>query len=382
MLVGQGALEAGDEVVAVAERLGAGVAKAMLGRAAIPDDLPNVTGAIGLLGTRASYELMRRCDTLLMVGSNFPYAEFLPKEGQARGVQIDIDARRIGMRYPMDVHLIGDAKETLTALLPLLEGKPSTHWRSEIENWVVDWWKVVERWAYEPAEPLNPQRVVWELSARLPDRAIITGDAGSAATLLARDLRLRPGMMASLSGTLATMGSAVPYAIAAKFAHPDRAVFALAGDGAMQMNGMNELLTIAKYWGRWKNPQLVVLVLNNRDLNMVTWEQRALEGDPKFPTSQEIPDFPYAQFAELIGLRGIRVADPDHVGTAWDEALSADRPVILEAIVDPDVPLLPPHVSFEQGKHFAHAILGNDPNGGRAIRLSLRHMFDAIAPRR
>jgi pyruvate dehydrogenase (quinone) len=382
MLVGQGALDATDEVIDVAELLGAGVAKALLGRAAVPDDLPYVTGAIGLLGTRASHHLMSNCDTLLMVGSNFPYAEFLPKEGQARGVQIDIDARRIGTRYPMDAHLIGNAKETLRALLPLLDRKPADAWRVDVERWVAHWWDVVERQAHEPAEPLNAQLVVWELGSRLPDDAILTGDAGSAAVLLARDVKLRRGMMASLSGTLATMGSAVPYAIAAKFAHPERPVIALVGDGAMQMNGLNELLTIAKYWRRWRDPRLVVVVLNNRDLNMVTWEQRALQGDPKFPASQEIPDFPYARFAELVGLRGVRVDGPTYVGKAWDDALSAGSPAVLEAVVDPEVPLLPPHISYTQGKHFAEALLGGDPNGGRAIRQSLRHMLDTIVPRR
>ncbi|HWB22481.1 MAG TPA: thiamine pyrophosphate-requiring protein [Gaiellaceae bacterium] len=381
MLVGQGALGARGEVIEVAERLNPGVAKAMLGRAAVPDDLPYVTGAIGLLGTRASYELMNHCDTLLMVGSNFPYSEFLPKEGQARGVQIDIDARRLGMRYPMESHLTGDAKETLAALLPLLEQKPASGWREEIEGWVTEWWDVMERRANEPADPLNPQLVVWELSKRLPDRAIITGDAGSSATWLARDLRLRDGMMASLSGTLASMGSGVPYAIAAKFAHPDRPVFALVGDGAMQMNGLNELLTIAKYWRRWSNPKLVIVVFNNRDLNMVTWEQRALQGDPKFEDSQEIPDFPYARFAELAGLHGVRVDDPAAIGGAWDEALSATRPVVLEAIVDPEVPLLPPHISAEQGKNFGKAIL-HDPDRGHALRQSVRHVLDSITPGR
>lgn len=381
MLVGQGALEASAEVIEVAERLRAGVAKAMLGRAAVPDDLPYVTGAIGLLGTRASYELMNNCDTLLMVGSNFPYSEFLPKEGQARGVQIDIDARRLGIRYPMESHLTGDAKETLTALLPLLDPKPASDWRAQVETWVTDWWEVVERRANEPADPLNPQLVVWELSKRLPDSSIITGDAGSSATWLARNLRLRKGMKASLSGTLATMGSGVPYAIAAKFAHPERPVFALVGDGAMQMNGLNELLTIAKYWERWSNPQLVIVVFNNRDLNMVTWEQRALQGDPKFSDSQEIPDFPYAHFADLIGLQGVRVDDPADVGLAWDEALRAGRPTVLEAVVDPEVPLLPPHISYEQGKNFAKAML-HDPDAGHAIRQSVRHMLDTFVPGR
>ncbi len=382
MLVGQGALGAGDEVVAVADRLGAGVAKALLGRAVLPDDLPFVTGSIGLLGTRPSYELMNGCDTLLMVGSSFPYSEFLPEEGQAHGIQIDIDARLIGIRYPMDVHLVGDARETLRALLPLLPEKEDRSWRKQIEESVADWWEVMEKRAHEEADPVNPQLLFWELSSRLPDECILTADSGSAANWFARDLKLRKGMMASLSGTLATMGPGVPYAVAAKFAHPDRPAIALVGDGAMQMNGMNELITVAKYWQRWSDPRLVVLVLNNRDLNQVTWEQRALQGDPMYPVTQQIPDFPYARFAELIGLRGVRVDEPERVGAAWDEVLAADRPAVLEAVVDPEVPPLPPHISFEQAKHFAEATLAGDPHRSRMIRQSFRQMVDALLPRR
>ena len=381
MLVGQGALGAGGEVVETAERLGAGVAKALLGRAVVPDDLPYVTGSIGLLGTRASYELMTGCDTLLMVGSSFPYSEFLPEEGAARGVQIDLDARMIGIRYPMEVQLVGDARETLRALLPLLEPKEDRSWQERVMAEVTDWWELMERRALEDADPINPQRVFWELSPRLPDGCILTSDSGSSANWFARDLRLRAGMMASLSGTLATMGPGVPYAIAAKFAHPDRPVIALVGDGAMQMNGLNELITIAKYRSRWTDQRLVVMVLNNRDLNQVTWEQRALQGDPMYPATQQIPDFPYARYAELIGLRGIRVDDPAQVGEAWDEALSAGIPVVLEAIVDPDVPPLPPFITFEQAKHFAQAAIG-DPRRGQIVRQSLRQMLDTLVPHR
>jgi pyruvate dehydrogenase (quinone) len=380
MLVGQGALGAADDVIETAETLGAGVAKALLGRAVLPDDLPFVTGSIGLLGTRPSYELMTGCDTLLMVGSSFPYSEFLPEEGKARGVQIDIDGRMIGIRYPMDVQLVGDSRETLRALLPRLKRKEDRSWREQIEKQVADWWQVIERRAREDADPVNPQWIFWELSSRLPDGVILTSDSGSAANWFARDLRLRRGMEASLSGTLATMGPGVPYAIAAKFAHPDRPVIALVGDGAMQMNGINELITVAKYWQRWSDPRLVVLVLNNRDLNQVTWEQRALEGDPKYRASQEIPDFPYARYAELIGLRGVRVDAPEKVGAAWDDALSADRPAVLEAVVDPEIPPLPPHITFEQAKHFAQAAVA-DPERGQMVRRSFRQMVDALLPR-
>jgi pyruvate dehydrogenase (quinone) len=382
ILAGAGALHAGREVVEVAETLAAGVAKALLGKAAVPDDLPFVTGSIGLLGTKPSWNLMMDCDTLLMVGSSFPYSEFLPKEGQARGVQIDIDGRMLGIRYPMELNLVGDSAATLRALLPLLERKTDRSWREQIEKDVADWWGVLERRAMQDAHPINPQRVFWELSSRLPDRAILSSDSGSAANWYARDLKLREGMLASLSGNLATMGPGVPYAIAAKFAHPDRPVIALVGDGAMQMNGINELITIAKYWKEWSDPRLVVLVLNNRDLNQVTWEQRAMEGDPKFEASQDLPDFPYAEYARMVGLGGVRVDDPDALGAAWDDALTADRPFVLEAVTDPDVPPLPPHITLKQAKAMTFALAKGDPDFGDIVRQTLKDKVSEYLPTR
>jgi pyruvate dehydrogenase (quinone) len=382
MLVGQGALHASDEVAAIAEVLGAGVAKALLGKAVLPDDLPYVTGSIGLLGTKPSWELMQGCDTLLMVGSSFPYSEFLPEEGEARGVQIDIDGRMLGIRYPMEVNLIGDSAETLRALLPRLQHKQNRDWREQIERNVAEWWRLMEERARLLADPINPQLVFAELSNRLPDGAIVAADSGSAANWFARDIKLRAGMMASLSGTLATMGPGVPYAIGAKFAHPDRPVFALVGDGAMQMNGINELITIAKYRHRWADQRLIVMVLNNRDLNQVTWEQRAMSGDPKFEGSQDLPDFPYARYAELLGLKGIRVATPGEIGPGWDEALAADSPVVLEAVTDPQVPPLPPHITLEQAKALSAALVGGDPNAGRIVRQSFKQKMQEFLPGR
>jgi pyruvate dehydrogenase (quinone) len=382
MLVGQGALNAAAEVTAVADALGAGVAKALLGKAVLPDDLPWVTGAIGLLGTKPSWDLMRDCDTLLMVGTSFPYSEFLPEEGQARGVQIDIDGRMLGLRYPTEVNLVGDAAPTLRGLLPHLRRKEDRSWREEIEAGVTEWWKVLDARAHNDADPVNPQRVFWELSGRLPDRCILAADSGSAANWFARDLKIRPGMMASLSGTLASMGAGVPYAIGAKFAHPDRPVIALVGDGAMQMNGINELITIAKYWEQWSDPRLIVLVLNNRDLNQVTWEQRVMEGDPKVEASQDLPDFPYARYAELVGLTGIRVDDPDDVGAAWDAALAARRPCVLEAVTDPEVPPLPPHITVQQAKAMSSALAHGDAHAGRIIRQTLRDKVEEFLPGR
>jgi pyruvate dehydrogenase (quinone) len=381
MLIGAGALGAAEEVLETAEVLGAGIAKALLGKAAVPDTLPYVTGAIGLLGTKPSWELMTECDTLLMVGSSFPYSEFLPKEGKARGVQIDLDARMLGLRYPMEVNLVGDTRETLRALLPYLEPKQDRSWREQIEKSVAEWWDVLEARAMVEADPLNPQRVFWELSPRLPDNCILTADSGSTAFWFARDLKIREGMLASLSGNLATMCPGVPYAVAAKFAFPERAVIALVGDGAMQMLGLNDLITISKYWQQWSDPRLIVLVLNNGDLNMVTWEMRVMAGNPEYEASQSVPPFPYARYAELLGLKGIRVDAPEAVGSAWDEALAAKQPVVLEAVTDPDVPPLPPHISLEQAKRYTSALLKGDPDEAGIIRQTFRELVGTLRGR-
>jgi pyruvate dehydrogenase (quinone) len=380
ILVGAGALEATDEVIAVADRLGAGAAKALLGKAVLADDLPWVTGSIGLLGTEPSYRMMSECDTLLMIGSGFPYSEFLPEEGQARGVQIDLAPDMLSLRYPMEVNLEGDAAETLRALLPLLKAKEDNAWRDGIARNVAKWWRVLEERAMQPAAPVNPQRVAWELSPRLPEHVILTSDSGSCANWYARDLKIRSGMMASLSGGLASMGAAVPYAIAAKFAHPDRPVIALVGDGAMQMNNMAELITVAKYWREWANPRWIVCVFNNEDLNQVTWEQRVMEGDPKFDASQDIPNVPYHRFAELIGLQGIYVDRAADVGPAWEQALAAERPVVLEVKTDPEVPPLPPHITFQQAMNYSQMLLKGDPRESSVIKGTARQVLSAILP--
>jgi pyruvate dehydrogenase (quinone) len=381
MLVGAGALEATDQVIATADALGAGIAKALLGKAAVPDDVPNVTGSIGLLGTRPSWEMMNDCDTLLVVGSSFPYSEFLPKEGQARGVQVDIDGRMLSLRYPMEINLVGDSRATLQALLPLLERKTDRSWQEELEGKIRDWWQLIGDRAMDAADPINPQRVFHELSPLLPDGAIISSDSGSSADWYARHVRLRRGMRASLSGNLATMGPGVPYAIAAKFAHPDKVAIALVGDGAMQMNGNAELLTVGKYWQRWSDPRLVICVLHNNDLNQVTWEQRVMEGDPKFEASQDLPDFPYARYAELCGLGGIRVDDPNDIAAAWKAAFAADRPTLIEAITDPNVPPLPPHISFKQARQFMFSMAKGDPNLIGVMKESIEQVAEGILPR-
>ncbi len=380
ILVGQGARHAADEVIEVAELLGAGVAKALNGRAVLPDDLPFVTGSIGLLGTKPSADMMDDCDTLLMVGTSFPYSEWLPEPGQARAVQIDIDAGRLGIRYPVEVAMAGDAAATLRALVPLLERKQDRAWRRDIEENVERWWRLLEERAQVEADPINPQLVFHELSARLPDDAIVLADSGSATNWFARHLRLRHGMDTALSGTLATMCPAVPYALAAKLAFPRRPVIACLGDGAMQMLGINALIDLARYQERW-SPPLVVLVLNNADLNQVTWEQRVLAGDAKLPASQDLPPFDFAAYARQLGLEGIRVESPGEVGPAWDRALAAARPVVIDVVTDPEVPPLPPHIRPEHAKGFARAILHGDPDSARIVRQSLREKLKDLVTR-
>lgn len=367
MLIGAGARFAAEEVQQVAEVLGAGVAKAFLGKAVLPDDLPYVTGAIGLFGTDASHQMMADCDTLLMVGSGFPYAEFLPKEGQARGVQIDLAGSMLSLRYPMEVPLAGDSAETLRALLPLLQPKPDRGWRATIEQNVRDWWQQVAELAAQEAEPVNPRLVFEKLSPRLPDGVLIAADSGSSSSWVAQHLRLRAGMQFSVSGTLATMGCAVPYAIAAKFAHPNKPVIACVGDGAMQMNGNEELLTIQRYWRQWANPQLIVLVLNNRDLNFVTWEQRLMQGEPRFAESQDVPEFNYARYAEQLGLVGVRIEHPDQVDAALDYALQADRPVVIDALVNPNILVFNAKLAVKYAPNLALAIAKGDTGAAQHL---------------
>jgi len=380
ILVGAGALHATDEIIETAEILGAGIAKALLGKAAVPDDVPYCTGAIGLLGTKPSWDLMTDCDTLLMIGSSFPYSEFLPKEGHAKGIQIDLDGRMLGIRYPMDVHLQGDSRDTLRELIPLLKRKKDRDWQEKIVKEMDRWWRVLEARAHNTADPINPQYVYWELSKRLPDNCILSADSGSTAAWFARDLKIRKGMMASLSGNLATMCPGMPYTIAAKFAYPDRMPIGLIGDGAMQMLGINGLITIAKYWKRWKDPRLMVLVLNNQDLNMVSWEQRVLVGDPKFDASQDIPDFHYAEYAKMLGLEGIKVDRPDDVPAALDAAFAAQKPVLLEAVTDPNVPMTPPHVSVEQTKHFLSSLFKGDSDAWEMVKNTYKDVVDEYFP--
>jgi pyruvate dehydrogenase (quinone) len=382
MLVGSGARGAAHEVEQVADLLGAGVAKALLGKDVLSDELPWVTGSIGLLGTRPSYEMMMGCDTLLTVGSSFPYTQFMPEFGQARGVQIDIDPALIGMRYPYEVNLVGDAAATLRALIPLLERKTDRAWRESIEDDVARWWETMAMRAAVDADPINPMRLFSELSDRLPDDVIVTADSGSTANWYARHLRFRGNMRGSLSGNLATMGPGVPYAIGAKVANPDRPVIAFAGDGAMQMNGMAELITIQRYWREWPDPRLAVAVLHNNDLNQVTWEMRAMGGAPKFVESQRLPDVDYAGFAASLGLAAWSVDKPDDIGPAWDRALAADRPTVLDVRCDPDVPPIPPHATFEQMKDMALSLVHGDEDRWGVLKQGVKTKLQEFLPHR
>lgn len=380
ILAGAGAKNAADELTAISDRLQACCAKALLGKDILPDDVPWVTGTIGLLGTRPSSDMMEQCDALLLVGTNFPYAEFLPEDGSVPAVQIDIDPRYIGLRYPTNVNLIGDAADTLQVLLPHLDQKSDTSWRDKLAKNKAEWLAIEADRAQQTAEPLNPQFLFWVLNKKLPNNAILTGDAGTPTNWMARHLQVRRGMRISLSGNLATMGSAVPYAIAAKFAFPDRVVIALPGDGAMQMNGLNELITVYKYWKRWSDPRLIFLVLNNTDLNQVTWEQRILSGEPRNVDTQPLPDFPYARFGESLGFKGIRVASPDRVEEAWDSALNADRPFVFEAVTDPNVATLPPHITRDQALNFLQA--ARKEKEPSVVTQSIRQVIAGVIPHR
>jgi pyruvate dehydrogenase (quinone) len=358
---------------AIADRLQAGCAKALLGKALLPDDLPWVTGTLGLLGTLASNDMMRECDTVLMVGTNFPYAQFLPAGGKARGVQIDINPQRLGIRYPIEVNLQGGARETLEALLPLLDAKTDDGWRATIgrkRHHAQGTDAARERIA--GTDGINPADLFAALDRRLPDNCIVTADAGTSTNWAARHLHMRRGMKFSLSGGLATMGSAVPYAIAAKFAYPDRTPVALTGDGAMQMNGMNELITLKRYLNRFADGRIVFVVANNRDLNQVTWEMRTESGAPDFPGSQHLPDVSMAAFAQLLGFGGARVENVEELDDAIDAAFAARGPFVLEVLTDPNISMLPSHVTREQAVSFGRALLKGDPEGGPAIIQSVK----------
>jgi pyruvate dehydrogenase (quinone) len=374
ILAGAGCKHAVDEVLALADKLGAGVAKALLAKTMFSDDVEYVTGTVGLLGTEPSADMMAGCDTLLMIGTRFPYAEFLPVEGQARAVQIDIDAEALGIRYPTEVNLAGDARGTVAALTERVSRKDDRKWQNTLIEKTRDWWALMDKHAQIKADPINPQAVFAGLSRQMPEKALLACDVGSGTNWYARHLKIKRGVIGSVSGGLASMGNGVPYLIAAKFAYPERPGIAMVGDGAMQMLGNQGLISLAKYWQEWDNPTAVVLVLNNRDLSQVSWEQRVMEGNPRFATSQDVPDFAYDEYAELLGLKGLRLERPEDIERVWAEALSADRPVVINAYTDAEIAPLPPHISFEQAKGFMSSMFKGDADAKQVITESMRQV--------
>lgn len=362
LLVGRGAMGAENEVTQLVDLLGGGVTTSLLGKPVLDESAPWHTGVMGHLGTTASAELMANCDTLLIVGSNDPWTEFYPAPGQARAVQIDIEPRVVGAKYPVDVALTGDAADTLSRLAPLIHRKTDRQWQHQVQGWTEDWRREAEARTEAQSDSANPEFVVRTLSEHLPANARVAVDVGSSTYWYARHLRLPPGVPAHVSGYLASMGCALPYGLAAKLDAPARPVVALVGDGAMQMSGLLELVTIADRWRGWADPRFVILVLHNQDLAEVSWEQREMEGDARFPASQDVPSFPYADYAELLGLRGLRVVESEQAPAAWRTAFEADRPTLIEAVVDPKTPLLPPLMPQAKADK-VYAALAGEPDG-------------------
>lgn len=357
ILAGRGALAAGAELEQVADTLGAPIVKALLGKAVVPDDSPFTTGTVGLLGTRPSQEAMEACDTLLMVGTSFPYVEFLPKPGQARGVQIEIDPTRIGLRYPVEVGLVGDSRRTLQALLPMLQRHDDRRFIESAQRGMADWWGLMEERGTRPDVPMKPQVIAWELGKRLREDAIVCSDSGTIATWWARQIRVKRGQMYSLSGTLASMANGLPYAIAAQVAYPERQVVAFLGDGAFSML-MAEFANCVRY----KLPIRVVIVKNNT-LGMIKWEQMVFLGNPEYGCELQPIDF--AAFARACGASGFTVEDPAQCGAVLDQAFATEGPVIVEAVVDPFTPPMPPKITREQATRFAESLVKGQPNRER-----------------
>jgi pyruvate dehydrogenase (quinone) len=354
ILAGRGALAATDELEEVAEKLGAPIIKALLGKAAVPDDSPYTTGSVGLLGTKPSQEALEACDTLLMVGTSFPYIEFLPKPRQAQAVQIDIDSMRIGLRYPVDVGLVGDSGRTLRSLLPLLKKKDDRSFLKQAQDGMKDWWALMEERGTRQDKPLKPQFVAWELGKRLSDAAIVSSDSGTIATWWARQIRAKRGQMYSLSGTLASMANGLPYAIAAQIAYPERQCVAFVGDGGFSML-MAEFATCVKY----QLPVKIVIIKNNT-LGMIKWEQMVFLGNPEFGCDLQPIDF--AAFARACGGSGLTIEDPADCGRILDQAFSTPGPVVVEAVVDPFTPPMPAKITLEQAAKFAESLARGEPN--------------------
>jgi pyruvate dehydrogenase (quinone)/pyruvate oxidase len=354
ILAGRGALGASDELEQVAEVLGAPIVKALLGKAAVPDDSPYTTGGIGLLGTKPSQEVMEDCDTLLMVGTSFPYIEFMPKPGQARGVQIELDPKKIGLRFPVEVGLIGDSRTTLKELIPLLKRKEDRSFLQAAQAGMKDWWTVMEKRGTRQDMPMKPQVVAWELGKRLRDDAIVSCDSGTIATWWARQIKVRKGQMHTLSGNLATMAPGLPYTIAAQIAFPQRQCVAFVGDGGFSML-MADFVTAVKY----KLPIKVVIIKNNT-LGQIKWEQMVFLGNPEYGVDLHPIDF--VAFAHACGGTGFTVEDPKDCGHVLEQFLNVPGPAVLQAVVDPFEPPMPAKVKAEQALHFAESLARGEPN--------------------
>ncbi len=364
LLVGRGAHAASDEVIALAEHLGAGITTSLLGKPHIDETHPLAAGTMGHLGTTASAHVLQDCDTLLIVGSNDPWTEFYPAPGTARAVQIDIDPAMLSNRYPVEVGLVGDSGPTLAALRDRLRPRPDSAWRAEVERHVRNWHEISRQRAEIPADPLNPELVVRRFGERIEADWQLAVDVGSCVYHYVRQMRPPASVPAHLSSTLASMGCGIPFGLAAKESRPRRPVAVVAGDGAMQMLGNGELLTVADRWAHWQDPRFVVLVLHNRDLAEVSWEQREMESQPRFAASQDVPGFDFAGYARLLGLHGVRVADPEDLDEALSEAFAAQKPVVIEATTDRDVPLLPPFPHGRQKLDAMRAGLEAEGDGG------------------
>jgi len=367
-LVGAGATGATDEVLRAAELSGAGLITTLRAKDVVPSDVPYHSQQLGLLGSLPSIRQMSGCDTLVLLGTNYPYGQFLPPADQARGIQVDLIPEQMGLRYPTELYLLGDVKATLTALIPHLTQKTDLSWQNDVADQMVEWENEMEAQAmlnYD--DGVNPRRVYHELNKRLPAGAIVTADAGSTADWYGHHIRLRRGMLGDLSGRLASMLAAMPYATAAKFAYPERPVICTIGDGAFQMLGLNELITIKKYVQKWDNPQLIIMVLHNDDLTQVSWEMRTEDANPVWATSQDVESVDYAGWAELLGFTGIRVKSDGDVGAAWDTAFAKRGVTVIDAYTSKNVPPLPPHITAEFAKNTAEALLKRDPEGPNVI---------------
>jgi pyruvate dehydrogenase (quinone)/pyruvate oxidase len=370
ILVGQGALGATDEVIELADKIGAPVVKALLGKAVLPDDHPLTTGGLGLLGTKPSEEAMEQCDALLIIGSSFPYMEYLPQPGQAKGVQIDDKADRIGLRYPVEVGLVGNAKPTLNALSKFIERKEDRTFLERAQAGMKEWWELMRARAERDDVPIKPQRVAWELSELAADDAIISADSGTITIWAARQFKIRREQKFSCSGNLSTMACALPYAIAAKLAYPDRQSIAFIGDGGFTML-MGEFLTAVKY-----QLPITVVIIKNNTLGQIKWEQIVFLGNPEYGCDLHNPDF--AKFAEACGGVGITVERPEEIRPALERALSSGRPTVIEVLVDPFEPPMPARLSAEQSLHFAEALAKGQPEGGKIALTIFRDKLNEL----